>query len=259
MITLFVITWVLVLAISFFAGVFFLKFATRIVKVKVLTSWQAVKIILFSGILGFILNAIISSLDGNTTLAYLIDIVLIFAVFHWLLNKYTKVSFGKSIVVYFCYVIPLVITTLFLAAIMRVYLFQPFIADGQSMEPTYKNNDYLVTDKIAYRFHVPARGDIVIMHPQDNPDVNYIKRVIGVPGDTIIIANGDVKVNGQNMAEPYTNGKRTLTVSGSELKVTLKNNEFFVLGDDREHSRDSRELGPVPIRNIVSRVDGRLF
>ena len=168
------------------------------------------------------------------------------------------ITFG-SVVLSFFEFLKTVIIIVILAAVIRLFIIQPFIVDGQSMEPSFQNNDYLITEKITFKLHEPTRGEIIILRPPDNPSVNYLKRVIGIPGDTIIIKDGAVTVNDQKIDEPYTDGQKTLTVNGQELKTTLRDSEFFVMGDNRNHSRDSRELGPIPIQNIVSHVWIRLY
>lgn len=164
-----------------------------------------------------------------------------------------------SVVLGFFEFLKTVIIIVILAAVIRLFIIQPFIVDGQSMEPNFQNNDYLITEKVTFKLHEPARGEVIILRPPDNPSVNYLKRVIGIPGDTIDIKNSDVYVNGQKLSEPYIDGQKTVTVNGEELKTALKENEFFVMGDNRNHSRDSRELGPIPSQNIVSHVWIRLY
>jgi signal peptidase I len=147
-----------------------------------------------------------------------------------------------------------------LATIIRYFIIQPFIVDGQSMEPTFQNSDYLITEKISFRVGTPKRGEVIIFHPPDNPSVNYLKRLIGLPGDEVEIKDNNVYVNGKKLDEPYLSpGTKTELVQPGSLKLTVKENEYFVLGDNREHSRDSRELGPIPKANVVSRVWVRLF
>lgn len=147
-----------------------------------------------------------------------------------------------------------------LAIIIRIFIIQPFIVEGQSMEPNFKNNDYLITEKISYRLRSPKRGEVVIFHPPDNPSINYLKRIIGVPGDKIEIKDGNVFVNDKKISEPYLKeGDRTVLPAQDSEKITLKDKEYFVFGDNRNHSRDSRELGPIPYDSIVSRIWLRLF
>lgn len=143
---------------------------------------------------------------------------------------------------------------------IRIFALQPYIVEGQSMEPTFQNKDYIITEKVSYRFREPARGDIVIFHPPDNPSVNYIKRIIGLPGDKIEVKGETVYVNGIKLNETYL----FVTPQEANLKtpntvVTVSPDEYYVLGDNREHSRDSREIGPVPKQNVASHIWFRLL
>jgi signal peptidase I len=171
-------------------------------------------------------------------------------------NKPTTLG---SVILNFFEFIKTVIIIVILAAVIRLFVIQPFIVDGQSMEPNFQNNDYLITEKISFHFAEPKHGETVILRPPDNPSVNYLKRIIGVPGDTVNIKNGDVYLNGKKLDEPYIDGQKTLTVKNEEINISLKQDEYFVMGDNRNHSRDSREIGPVPRHNLISHVWIRLF
>ena len=151
------------------------------------------------------------------------------------------------------------IIVVFLALIIRLFVVQPFIVEGQSMLPTFSNNDYLITEKISYLLRSPKRGEVVIFHPPDNPSVNYIKRIVGLPGDTIEVKDQGVFVNSQKISEPYLTSNEQTNVATKDLTLTLKDGEYFVFGDNRNHSRDSREIGPIPYVNIVSRIWIRLL
>lgn len=168
------------------------------------------------------------------------------------------ITFGSVILSFFEF-LKTVIIIVILAAVIRLFIIQPFIVDGQSMEPSFQNNNYLITEKITFKLHEPTHGEVIILRPPDNPSVNYLKRVIGIPGDSVDIKDGVVSVNDKKIDEPYIDGQKTLTVNGQELKITLRDSEFFVMGDNRNHSRDSRELGPIPVQNIVSHVWIRLY
>lgn len=132
---------------------------------------------------------------------------------------------------------------------------------GSSMYPTVTDNDYLIATKIDYRLHPPSRGDIIIMRdPYDNSR-DFIKRVIGVPGDHILIRQGQVFINGHLLKETYINNEvwtenadwplgQTVDPQG----VLLKSDEFFVMGDNRNHSSDSRVFGPVKRDQIEARA-----
>jgi signal peptidase I len=174
-------------------------------------------------------------------------------------NEPRRSSFAEYLLATFDF-IKTVVVVIILALIIRLFIIQPFIVEGQSMEPSFKNNDYLITEKITYKFRAPERGEVIIFHPPGNPSVNYIKRVVGLPGDTITIQDGSVYINGKQILEPYLNSnKETKSSSSEKYTLTLKENEYYVLGDNRTQSRDSRELGPIPSANIVSRIWVRLL
>lgn len=143
---------------------------------------------------------------------------------------------------------------------IRAFVVSPFVVDGASMHPTFANLDYLVVDEIVYRFHEPARGDVIVMRYPLNPSVFYIKRVIGLPNEKISIDHGAVTVTTAAgkmliLSEPYTvNEDATYTKD-----VLLKGDEYFVMGDNRPNSSDSRVWGPLPRKDVVGRVDLRLL
>jgi signal peptidase I len=144
-----------------------------------------------------------------------------------------------------------------IAFVLKTFLIQTFVIEGQSMEPNFHNGQYLLIDKLSYRFKEPTRGDVVILIPPDDSTKDYIKRVIGRPGDTVEIVHNQVKVNGQIIPEPYLNQGEETQVMDSDLqdyKTTLGQDQYFVLGDNRKNSRDSRSIGTIPKGNIVGRA-----
>jgi signal peptidase I len=132
---------------------------------------------------------------------------------------------------------------------------------GSSMYPTVTDNDYLIATKIDYRLHPPSRGDIIIMRdPYDNTR-DFIKRVIGIPGDHILIRQGQVFINGHLLRETYVNNEPwtenadwPLGPTTDPQGILLKSDEFFVMGDNRNHSSDSRVFGPVRRDQIEARA-----
>ena len=143
------------------------------------------------------------------------------------------------------------------AFFVRYFVLQPFIVQGESMEPNFHNNEYLLVDKLTYRFRAAERGEVIVFHPPTAPGSNYIKRIIAIPGDTIEIKDGVVLVNGAKISEPYLPAEKTLITApnaNNVLKETLGPDQYFVLGDNREHSSDSREWGILPKANIIGRV-----
>lgn len=159
----------------------------------------------------------------------------------------------------------LIKTTAFIVLIFliaRLFFIQPFIVNGSSMEPNFHDKEYLLIDKISYRFTAPKRGDVVIFHPPNRPSVFFIKRIIGLPGEKVVIDNGTIFIynknypNGVALDEPYLeSSEKTL----GNLSQTLKDDEYFVLGDNRNNSTDSREFGVLPKKNIAGRVFITIF
>lgn len=145
--------------------------------------------------------------------------------------------------------------------IVYLFLFQPGKVQGVSMEPTLHTNERFITDKVAYRFNSPQRRDIVVINSPIEPDIELIKRVIGLPGEKISFQNGDVYVNGEKLTEPYVSSKTFWYEENKndDLKYTVKipSNTIFVMGDNRDRSSDSRVFGPVPVSNIVGKADYR--
>ena len=143
---------------------------------------------------------------------------------------------------------------------IRVFVISPFVVDGESMHPTFENLDYLIVDEAIYDVQAPARGDVIVFRYPLNPSVFYIKRIIGLPGETVSIIRGNVTIttaNGTNITldEPYiVDEDATYT-----KKVTLNAGEYFVMGDNRPNSSDSRVWGVLPRKDIIGRVDLRIL
>lgn len=140
----------------------------------------------------------------------------------------------------------------------RMFIAQPYIVEGSSMDPTFKNGDYLIVDQMSYNFKTPARGEVIILKfPQDTSRY-LIKRVIGLPGETVMIKNGNVTIkNSQGelpLDETYVRFEKSDTG-----EFQLGEGEYFVMGDNRAASSDSRIWGPVPREDVVGRAIIRLL
>lgn len=158
------------------------------------------------------------------------------------------------------------------ALIIRLYIVQPFFVQGESMEPTFQDGDYLLINQLSYRFGDPGRGDIIVFDAPPEPGTNYIKRVIGMPGETVELRNNQLVVtkpgkSGVTISEPYiAPGLATLPES-EETRWELADDEdndrdqYFVVGDNREpgKSADSRAWGPVPRGNIIGKTALRVY
>lgn len=135
---------------------------------------------------------------------------------------------------------------------IRYFLVQPFIVEGASMEPTFMTNEYLIVDEISYRFNEPNRGEVVVFRYHKDPRQFFIKRVIGLPGDSVEIRKGKVYINDEYLTEQYVDEDNFVDVSIA--RTVLDEGEYFLLGDNRSNSLDSRVFGPVEEKYIVGRV-----
>jgi len=142
-------------------------------------------------------------------------------------------------------------------ALIRYYLFKPFYVKGASMEPNFHEKEYLIIDELSFRFREPARGEVIVFRFPDDPKEYFLKRVIGLPGETVKVQGGKVFIynkdnaNGFELKENYlptdlnTEGDRTTKIG---------ENQLFVLGDNRPNSFDSRRFGPIDKSLVVGRA-----
>ncbi len=136
-----------------------------------------------------------------------------------------------------------------LAAFIITFVAQSYLVQGSSMEPTLVDGQRLLVDKLTYRLREPRRGEIIVFHYPADPRRKFIKRVIGVPGDEVLIAGQRLILNGKPVQEPYVLGP----MRGVFGPVTVPDGHVFVLGDNRNNSDDSRypDVGPVPLDLVV--------
>ncbi|MGC9611209.1 MAG: signal peptidase I [Minisyncoccia bacterium] len=143
--------------------------------------------------------------------------------------------------------------------VIRSFVAQPFLVSGSSMEPTFSNGNYLLVDELTYDFRVPERGEVVVFKYPRDPNTYFIKRIIGLPGETIEIKNNIMKITdgkgAQVLHEPYLLESAYM----NDFEKTLGENEYFVMGDNRNFSFDSRSWGPLPKSDIVGVVRFRLW
>ena len=163
------------------------------------------------------------------------------------------------------FVMDILETVVFIGSLfIVVYLFvmQPNQVKGASMDPTFNTGDYIFTSKVTYKFRGYNRGDVVVFKSPKNPDIEYIKRIIGLPGDKVMVKDSEVFVNGIKLAENYIAAKTNLWENGFSKNgetITVPDGELFVMGDNRPRSSDSREFGPVPEDSIIGQVFYRYF
>ena len=151
----------------------------------------------------------------------------------------------------------IVVIALVIVVPIRYFLFQPFLVRGQSMEPNFENNDYLIIDEISYRLRQPQRGEVVVFKNPQNQSQRFIKRIIGLPGETIKFRDGKVLISNGEKEFILDESSYLPSFSQTEPKlfesISLKKDEYFVLGDNRRNSSDSRVFGPLPRENIIGR------
>lgn len=151
-------------------------------------------------------------------------------------------------------------TIVFALAIFMIsylFLFQPHQVRGHSMDSNFDDGEYLLTEKVTYRFNNPKRGDVIVFNAPVNRRDDYIKRVIALPGETVKVQNGKVYVNQKELPEEYLDdGVRTnpgaFLTEGTEYKS--KPDEYIVMGDNRDHSSDSRSWGAISRKDIIGRA-----
>jgi len=145
------------------------------------------------------------------------------------------------------------------AVIMMVYLFlfQPHKVDGSSMYPNFVNGDYILTEKVSYYKRDPQRGDVVVFHAPPPNTADFIKRVIGLPGETVMVRDGKVYINNKILTETYLSSS-IFTSEKSFLReglvYTIPPDYYMMFGDNRNFSSDSREFGPISKRAVVGRA-----
>lgn len=145
---------------------------------------------------------------------------------------------------------------------IRFFVAQPFIVSGASMLPTFDSGQYLIVDQLSYYFHEPKRGEVIIFKYPKDPSKYFIKRVVGLPGETIRIEGKNIYVENEDhpsgflLEEPYLEAEN---VQPSSLTITLSGDQYFVLGDNRRASSDSRIWGPLSEDLVVGRAFLRLL
>lgn len=142
----------------------------------------------------------------------------------------------------------------------RIFIAQPFIVNGASMDPTFETNQYLIVDQLTYRTHEPRRGDVVIFRFPLNPKDFYIKRIIGLPNESVAIRGSDIYIQEKDSKDFYKIDEPYLEFQSSNtMTISLGENEYFVMGDNRPNSSDSRHWGVLPKEFIVGRAYLRLL
>lgn len=151
-------------------------------------------------------------------------------------------------------------TSLLMVFLVRTFIAQPFVVSGSSMDPTFHTNEYLIVDQLSYELGSPKRGEVTVFKYPIIPSRYFIKRIIGLPGETVKITGTKVEIKEKGsdkyftLDEPYVKFPKE-----SYVEMTLKDNEYFVMGDNRLASLDSRTWGPLESKFLVGKALVRLF
>ena len=142
-----------------------------------------------------------------------------------------------------------------LSLVIRYFFFTPIIVDGKSMMPTLENRERMIVNKLSYVFGKPERFDIIVFHAPEEKD--YIKRVIGLPGEHIEYKDDTLYVDGVPYEEPYLEEYKKQLMGGTltePFSITVPKGHLFVMGDNRRQSKDSRHIGPIPIESVLGKT-----
>jgi len=153
------------------------------------------------------------------------------------------------------------IIALIIVVPIRLYVAQPFLVQGASMQPSFENGDYLIVFELGYRFVDPSRGEVVIFRSPEDPSKFFIKRIIGLPNETVSIDGTDITIKNEEFPEGFTIDESYLNGTSKEdlLSLSLNDDEYFVLGDNRNNSSDSRRWGALERNEIIGRALIRLL
>jgi signal peptidase I len=165
--------------------------------------------------------------------------------------------FLRNLWLFFLDFLETIVVSLAIFAVVYIFLFQPHQVDGQSMMPNFQNGEYILTDKLSYRIHPPKRGDVVVFHSPQDERVDFIKRILGIPGDILKVSGGYVYLNGVKLEESYVNDPGAVLAGRfmrENLEIDVPPGQYLVMGDNRNHSSDSREWGLVTTQEIVGRA-----
>ena len=172
-------------------------------------------------------------------------------------------SFGSSVGSFVSELLKIIVVALVIIIPVRYFILQPFYVKGASMEPNFHDNEYLIIDELSYRLHQPHRGDVIVLRNPQLPSEFFIKRIIGLPGDQLQVTDGKVEITNQqhpggSILDETAYLPKDRETSGS-VQVTIGPNQYFVMGDNRPASLDSRSFGPIDRSEIVGRTAVRAW
>lgn len=163
----------------------------------------------------------------------------------------------KRLGAFFLDILEVVVFAIGIFFFVYLLIMRPHKIKGQSMQPNFPDAEYLLTEKVTYYLHKPQRGDVVVFTPPISETDEYIKRIIGLPGDSVMVSNGKVFLNGKLLVEPYLDDDVYTADEGflgEGIEFVVPEGKYFVMGDNREHSSDSRAFGPISFNKISGRA-----
>lgn len=271
-----IIVSVIVFLVSLFTSAGILFWLKRVFKFPNPSYKRSIKILLITGIANFLISILILVVVGvleiiirvpiphlgeQLILACLV-VIATFFIFHFLLKRHYQNDWKKSLYLYLTFGAITVILLFLIVILPRQFIISPFSAQGSAMEPSFQSGDYLLIKKFGKQY---LRGDVIVLHrvittddifnPRFDSPENLksfsLKRIVGLPNEKIEIRDDKVFINGQILNEPYVGG---VTEGGEFTSLALEDNQYFVLGDNRATSLDSRKFGPVSINDIEGKV-----
>ncbi|HCI05279.1 TPA: signal peptidase I [Patescibacteria group bacterium] len=168
----------------------------------------------------------------------------------------------KKIKVFLIELLESAVLSLIIILPIRFFIIQPFFVKGQSMEPNFHENDYLIIDELSFRLREPQRGEAVVLRSPFEKNYFFIKRIIGLPGETVSVKNGEVRIyseeypQGLVLDEPYLKDNE---ITDGNLEIKIGQDQYFVMGDNRRYSYDSRRWGLLNQDDLIGRVWLRLW
>lgn len=167
-------------------------------------------------------------------------------------------DFWRKLASFILEVAKIVIISLAIILPVRYFLIQPFYVKGSSMEPNFEDGEYLIINEISYRFSEPKRGDVIVFRYPGDISQYYIKRIIGLPGETVEVSSNRIIVYNKNFPKGIEINESGYIIppfeTPGEVRITLVQDQYFVLGDNRFASSDSRNWGELPEKDIVGRA-----
>ena len=248
--TLFILAIIVLIIVLFLVEAGILVWVEKLFKIENPTYKNSIKTLVFSSIASVVIGIIVSILNLSFLSIIWIAIASFFA-FHYFLKKYYLTSWKKSLGIYVVFGIIGIVVSLVVVIPTRLYIFEPFAVFGGAMSPTYNYGDYLLINKFDKSF---GRGDVIVFHTEERPNYFLIKRIVGLPSEKVSIQDGKVLINGQVFNESYYNGK-----TSPDSSVTLGQDRFFVLNDNRNEDFDSRNFGPVNKSSIQGKIFYKVF